>query len=174
MKTASNFGVRKMRISGAEPTLGREHLLGLLELVEESTIDVFILETNGILFGADETYVKEISKFKKPHIRVSLKAATSTGFQKRTGAKGEFSELPYQAIGYLLDSKVSFHVAAMTDRKVMDRKERKIMLQKLTEIDSDLATHLEEEKIDPYETTVKRMEKAGIELKWVNQGYVER
>ena len=109
-----------------EPTVGREHLLNLLEFVEDSDIDVFILETNGILFGADKTYVMDVSRFTKPHIRVSLKAATSKGFEKRTGAKGEFFNLPYHAIEYLKDAEVSFHVAAMTDSRVLDKNERKI------------------------------------------------
>ncbi len=34
---------------------------------------LFILETNGIYFGVDESYVQEVPKFKKVHIRVSLK-----------------------------------------------------------------------------------------------------
>jgi uncharacterized Fe-S cluster-containing radical SAM superfamily protein len=173
-KTAINFGVKKMRISGAEPTLGREHLLTLLKLVEESEFGLFILETNGILFGADESYVKDVSKFKKPHIRVSLKAGTKEGFEKRTGANGEFYELPYRAIEYLKNAEVNFHVAAMTDRLTMDRRERKILLKKLSEIDIDLANQPEEEHIDPYETTLKRMKKAGIELKWVHERFMEK
>jgi len=165
-KAAHKFGVKKLRISGAEPTLGREHLLALLKLVEESEFGPFILETNGILFGADETYVRELSNFTKPHIRVSLKAGTSEGFKKRTGAKAESFELPYRAIEYLKKARVSFHVAAMTDTRVMSGEERKSLIKKLSTIDVDLATHLEEERIDPYETTLERLKKAGVELKW--------
>ena len=165
-KAAHKFGVKKLRISGAEPTLGREHLLALLKLVEESEFGLFILETNGILFGADETYVKELSNFTKPHIRVSLKAGTPEGFERRTGAKGESFELPYRAIEYLKKARVSFHVAAMTDRRVMSDEERKSLIKKLSNIDIDLATHLEEEHIDPYDTTLERLKHAGIELKW--------
>lgn len=165
-KAAYKFGVKKLRISGAEPTLGREHLIALLKLVEESEFGLFILETNGILFGADETYVRELSNFTKPHIRLSLKAGTPEGFEKRTGAKKESFELPYLGIEYLKKAGMSFHVAAMTDRRVMSGEERKSLLKKLSEIDIDLATHLEEERIDPYETTLERLKKAGVQLKW--------
>ncbi len=165
-KAAHKFGVKKLRISGAEPTLGREHLLALLKLVEESEFGLFILETNGILFGADETYARELSNFTKPHIRVSLKAGTPEGFEKRTGAKAESFELPYRAIEHLKKARVSFHVAAMTDSRIMSDEERKSLIKKLSKIDVDLATHLEEERIDPYETTLERLKHAGMDLKW--------
>lgn len=165
-KAAHKFGVKKLRISGAEPTLGRKHLLSLLKLVENSEFGLFILETNGILFGADKTYVKEVSRFTKPHIRVSLKAGNPDGLEKRTGAKAESFELPYQAIRYLKNEEVSFHVAAMTDRRIMEPEERKSLLKKLSEIDTDLAIHLEEENIDPYDTTLERLKYAGVKLEW--------
>lgn len=165
-KTAIKFGVKKMRISGAEPTLGRRHLLALLKYVEESEFNLFILETNGILFGADNSYVKEIGKFTKPHIRISLKAGTPEGFEKRTGANAASFELPYLAIEHLKNAKVSFHVAAMTDSRIMDNEERKTLLKTLSAIDFDLAGHLEEEQIDPYDTTLERLKQAGVELNW--------
>ncbi len=165
-KAAYKFGVTKLRISGAEPTLGRSHLLALLEFVEESEFEIFILETNGILLGVDETYVRELSKFTKPHIRVSLKAGTPEGFEQRTGAIKESFEWPYRAIEYLKCADVSFHVAAMTDPRIMDSEERRSLIKKVSDVDVDLAAHLEEESIDSYDTTLNRLQHAGIELKW--------
>jgi len=43
---------------------------------------LFILETNVILLGADRDYVKGLSRFKKVHIRVSLKAGTTEDFTR--------------------------------------------------------------------------------------------
>ena len=60
-------GVNKLRISGAEPTIGKSHLLGLLERVEASEFGLFVLETNGILLGVDKDYVQAVSRFKKIH-----------------------------------------------------------------------------------------------------------
>ncbi len=166
-ETAHKFKVKKLRISGAEPTLGREHLLGLLELVESSEFDVFILETNGILFGADKGYVEKISKFKRPHVRVSLKAGTREAFTRKTGAKPESFELPFKAIRNLLDSGISFHVAAMSlDPRIMKGDERCSLVERIAEIDSRLLSSLEEEVIDPYKVTLARLKHAGIELKW--------
>ncbi len=159
---AHKFGVHKLRISGAEPTLGKEHLIGLLEHVEKSEFDLFILETNGIYFGYDKEYVKAISRFKKPHIRVGLKAGTPDGFTERTGAEPKSFELPFDGIRNLLDAGVSFHVASMSaDHRFMDKAERKKLILKLYEIDPRLVKNLEEEVVDPYNTTIERLTYAG-------------
>jgi uncharacterized Fe-S cluster-containing radical SAM superfamily protein len=165
-KAAIKFGVKKFRISGAEPTLGRKHLVSLLKYVEESEFGLFILETNGILFGTDESYVKEIGKFEKPHIRISLKAGTPEGFEKRTGAKKESFNLPFLAIEYLKNADISFHVAAMTDKRIMGEEERRAVIKKLSAIDENLANNLEEEHVDPYDTTLKRLNHADVKLNW--------
>ncbi len=83
---------------------------------------LFILETNGILLGADRDYVKQLAEFK-------------------------FKE------------KLYARAAAMTDSKVTPREERKILIQKLNEIDraANYAATLEEEQIDAYDTTIKRL-----------------
>lgn len=160
-EAAHKFKVHKLRISGAEPTLGKDHLVGLLELVEESEFPLFILETNGIYFGIDKDYVKAISKFEKPHIRVGLKAATPEGFTERTGAKGVSFELPFIGIKNLLDFGVSFHVASMSaDQRFMSREERIKLAEKLYEIEPRLLKNLEEEVVDPYKTTIERLKYA--------------
>lgn len=164
---AHHAGVQKLRISGAEPTLGKEHLLGLLEHVERSEFDVFILETNGILFGVDRDYVRAISKFTKPHVRVSLKAGTPEAFTRKTGAKPEAFEIPFQAIRNLLDFGVSFHVAGMMDDpRIVSPEERAELARKLAEIDPRLVASFEGEIIDPYETTLVRLRRAGLKLEW--------
>ena len=166
-EAAHKYKVNKLRISGAEPTLGKNHLLSLLEYVEDSEFPIFILETNGILFGVDKDYVRRISKFTKPHVRVSLKAGTPEDFTKKTGAKPEAFEIPFQAIRNLLDYHVSFHVASMSaDPRIMTTEERKNLMRKLAEIDPRLLLSLEEEVMDGYNTTLARLRFAGLEIKW--------
>jgi len=160
-------GVNKLRISGAEPTIGKRHVLALLEHVETSEFPLFILETNGILFGVDKEYVRAVASFTKPHVRVSLKAGTSEEFTRKTGAKPESFELPFHAIENLIDCGVSFHVAAMSaDPRIMSPEERKCLLQRLAAIDPRLPDDLEEEVVDPYKTTLARLKYAGLELDW--------
>lgn len=160
-------GVKKLRVSGAEPTIGKSHLLALLQRVEASDFPRFILETNGILFGADKDYVRAIARFKKPHVRVSLKAGTPEAFTRKTGAKPESFELPFHAIENLLEYGVSFHVAAMSaDPRVMTPQERASLIKRLAEIDLELALQLEEEVVDAYKTTLARLKCAGLDLEW--------
>lgn len=151
--------VNKLRLSGCEPTIGKEHLLSVLKHVEDSKYALFILETNGILFGADRNYVKRVAEFaSKVYVRVSFKAATPEGFTKRTGAVGEYCELPFIALKHLLDEGIFARAAAMTDPKIMPKEERKILIEKLSEIDLRYGKgELEEEVIDAYNTSIKRL-----------------
>jgi len=152
--------INKLRLSGCESTIGKEHLLSLLEFVKESKYPLFILETNGIILGHDKDYVKKLSEFKdKLYVRVSIKAATPEGFTERTGAKGEFYRLPFQALKNLLDYGIYSRAAAMTDDRIMPKEERQTLIQMLDEIDpeADYPRTLEEEVVDLYDTTVKRI-----------------
>jgi uncharacterized Fe-S cluster-containing radical SAM superfamily protein len=152
--------VQKLRLSGCEPTLGKEHLISVLKYVKKSKYPLFILETNGILFGADRNYVKQLKEFKeKLYIRVSFKAAVPEGFTQRTGALAQYYELPFKALEYLLEEGIQARAAAMTDPCVMPRKERKTLLSKLNDIDpkADYFSTLEEEQIDNYNTTRQRI-----------------
>ncbi|MFW9985930.1 MAG: hypothetical protein ACFFDJ_05170, partial [Candidatus Odinarchaeota archaeon] len=122
-------------------------------------------ETNGILFGTDPDYAVQVGQFEKVHIRLSLKAATPEGFQQRTGAQGETVELPFQAIENLIQAKASFHVAAMTDPRLMPPTERAVLISRLEDFGVTLAGNLEEERCDPYKATIRRLKAAGIDVK---------
>lgn len=165
---ARKHGVKKLRISGGEPTLGKEHLLGVLECVERAPEHyLFILETNGFIFGVDRDYVRRVSKFSKVYVRVSLKAGTPEAFTRKTGANPEAFELPLKAIEHLLDYGVEFHVAGMMDDpRIVSREERVELVKRLAEIDPRLPVRFEGEVMDPYETTLVRLKAAGLDLKW--------
>ena len=157
--------VDQLRISGAEPTLGKSHLLNLLELVERSPFRLFILETNGILIGADLKYAREIARFKKVHTRVALKAGTPEAFTRKTGAKPEFFELPFQGIRNLLSAGASCHVAAMSaDSRFMTKKERKDLFERLEAIYPALVRNLEEEIVTPYPAARERLRHVGVNV----------
>ncbi len=151
--------VNKLRLSGCEPTIGKEHLLSVLEHVLDSKYPLFILETNGLLIGADPQYAKGLARYaSKLYVRVSFKAATPEGFVQRTGAKSEFFGLPFKALRSLLDEGIHARAAAMTDPRVMPSEEKRILIEKLGEIDRRYAKgELEEEEVDQYDTSVKRL-----------------
>lgn len=150
--------VNKLRLSGCEPTLGKQHLLSTLKHIAESRYPLFILETNGIVLGSDKDYARRLAKFAdKLYVRVSFKAATPEGFTQRTGAIGDYYELPFKALKYLLDEGIYTRAAAMTDPKIMSKEERETLIRKLSKIDPGIAKDLEEEEIDAYDTTINRL-----------------
>jgi uncharacterized Fe-S cluster-containing radical SAM superfamily protein len=166
-RVARKAQVLQVRLSGAEPTLGKSHLLRLLETVESSPFRVFILETNGILLGADPEYAGQIARFKKVHTRVALKAGTPEAFTRKTGAVPDSFELPFKGIENLMEAGASFHVAAMSaDSRIMDGHERQSLLDRLRSIDPALLDNLEEEEVSPYHNTLERLKHAGVRLVW--------
>jgi len=166
-RVARKARVDQLRVSGAEPTLGKSHLLSLLEKVEQSPFQLFILETNGVLLGADPDYAQEIARFSKVHTRVSLKAGTPEAFTRKTGAVPESFELPFRGIVNLIEAGASFHVASMTaDARIVSREERQALLDRLRAIHPALVRQLEEEVVDPYHTTLERLRHAGVKLAW--------
>ncbi|MEM2704587.1 MAG: radical SAM protein [Candidatus Bathyarchaeia archaeon] len=83
---AQKSGLRQLRLSGGEPTLGKEHLLKLLELLSGKGC-TFILETNGIPLACDEDYVSQLSRHNFIHVRISLKGCDENEFAMLTGAR---------------------------------------------------------------------------------------
>src|SRR3990172_750148 len=57
----------RVRISGNEPTIGWEHLIDVLARIPKDLL--FILETNGILLGADPDYAEDLSVPESPRPR---------------------------------------------------------------------------------------------------------
>jgi uncharacterized Fe-S cluster-containing radical SAM superfamily protein len=109
---AKRKGLRRIRISGNEPTIAREHLIRVLDLIPEDYL--FILETNGILIGSDRTYAQDLSRFPNLHVRVSLKGTCKEEFSRLTGALPAGFILQLKALEYLLELGVSVHPACMT------------------------------------------------------------
>jgi len=108
---ATESSLRQVRISGCEPTIGRQHLLRVLEFVPARF--GFVLETNGILIGADKSYAEELGEHSNVHVRVSLKGASEEEFSKLTGAVPDAFSFQLQALRNLLDAGVKVHPACM-------------------------------------------------------------
>lgn len=167
VSVARKAGVDQLRLSGAEPTLCRSHLFELLALVKKSKFRTFILETNGILFGADGEYARQIARFKKVHTRIALKAGTPDAFTRKTGAIPESFELPFKGIVNLLEAGGSVHVAAMSaDSRFMSKEERRSLIEKLRSIYPSLVKNLEEEFVSPYHNARERLNYAGVDVEW--------
>lgn len=157
VRIAETKEYNQIRISGGEPTIGKKHLLSVLQNIPGDYS--FILETNGILLGHDEDYVKELSEFKNLYVRVSLKSCTPQEFSKLTGAKPDAFELQLQALRNCIEYKVSCHAALMID--LVDKKNLSILKKLLKEIHPRL-TDLEYEPLILYPHVESKLRKAKL------------
>jgi uncharacterized Fe-S cluster-containing radical SAM superfamily protein len=108
---ARKKGYRQVRISGGEPTLAKERLLKVLDLIPMDFR--FTLETNGILIGHDDDYARALSRYGNVYVRVSLKGTTEEKFSRLTGADQTGFRLQLQALENLIRAGVATHAAAM-------------------------------------------------------------
>lgn len=166
---SSEYGRASMsaiaRISGCEPTIGREHLLSVVETCKEKgEFKHFLIETNGILLGNNREFVKELKKFGDYiTVRLSFKGGTAEDFEKKTGAKAEYFELQFKALEYLKDEGIMYRLASMSsDPKIMRRDERAKLLERIVEQNPGNLKLLEEETADPFRITKKRLERTGL------------
>ena len=158
---AEKGGFSQLRLSGQEPTIGREHLIELLGIVEESPYK-FILETNGILIGAEPDYAPLLSGFKRLHVRVSLKGTCEEEYGTVTGALPESFKLQLDALANLKDSGVSCHPAVMVS--FSSKENFADLSDRLDEIDPSLFQELEIEELITYPHVTKRLKKAGFSV----------
>ncbi len=146
-----------LRISGNEPTIGKNHLLKVLSMVDNSKY-FFILETNGTLLN--EEFVVDLSQRSSVHIRVSLKGTNPEEFSMLTGALPEAFDTIIANLRLLVKFRIKFNVAVMLsfspDENIMLLKER------LEEISPNLLNDFEEEYIFLYPHVVQRLKKAKI------------
>ena len=154
---AEKFGYKQLRVSGNEPTMGKEHLFKLLELIDRARYR-FILESNGILI--DPEYAKRLSEFERVHVRISLKGTNREEFSLLTGAVPEAFDLQLGALGNLLDAGVSCHPAVMLS--FSPERNFKELKRRLRQMDPALAEQVEEEYVFLYPHVVKRLKVAGI------------
>jgi len=98
-----------VRVSGGEPTIGKDHLLKLLSCIPENIL--FILETNGILL--DEVYIKDLSKFSNLYVRVSLKGVDEQTFEQNTGADGKLFNNQLKALKLLKKYGIQYRAAIL-------------------------------------------------------------
>ncbi|UCF90415.1 MAG: radical SAM protein [Desulfobacterales bacterium] len=104
-------GFHHIRISGNEPTIGRVHLIKVLELLPQNLL--FILETNGILLGHDPSYAEDLARFANLYVRVSLKGCNEAEFYALSGAASDGFQLQVQALENLVRAGVKTHPAVM-------------------------------------------------------------
>ena len=161
VKMAKKRNLKQLRVSGGEPTMGKRHLLQLLDSLERQDL-IFILETNGILIGDDPQYAEDLSKYGFLHVRVSLKGCDEGEFALLTGAKPEGFTLQLKALQNLLEEDVSCHPAVMISFSTKGSVQR--LVERLKIINPRLAADLEFEELILYPKVRRKIE--GYRLKY--------
>ncbi len=160
---ASRRGYRFLRLSGGEPTLSMNHLLRILELVD-NTEYIFVLETNGLLIGYDKKYAEKLARHSSLIVRVSFKGASPEEFEMLTGASGKFYDYQFRALENLIDAGMEpgerVYPAIMlsfSDPKNIER-----FKERLESICSGLSKYIDEEYVILYPHVVKLMRRYGL------------
>ena len=148
---------RQVRISGNEPTLGREHLLKLLEQIPPDL--VFILETNGLLLGHDNTYAQALARFENLYVRVSLKGTNEKEFFSLTGADPDGFNLQVQGLRNLSLAGVKAHPAVMTSFSPPENV--RALQERLKAIDPAFE-EIEIEELALYGSVEERLKRTGL------------
>lgn len=157
MQIAHEHGFRQARISGNEPTLCRKHLLGVLTELEALDPRLrFILETNGVILGREEGFVKELRDYGNLHVRVSFKTGHPKNFPKVCGKPKSYFEDQIKAIENLNKHRVSFHPAIVSEYY------DEYLSKRLAEISQDIPNHLEFEDLRIYPWIEERMKRRGL------------
>ena len=151
--------IHQLRFSGGEPTIGRKHLLQILNALQRKRVR-FILETNGILIGEDETYAQELALYPFVHVRVSFKGCTEEEFALLSGADAKGFPLQLAALRNLIKAGVSAHPAVMysfSRKEVLDR-----FYGTIWKIDSRLHSEVEMEELILYPSIDKTLQRANL------------
>jgi uncharacterized Fe-S cluster-containing radical SAM superfamily protein len=159
LSRARRKGFQQLRLSGGEPTIGRSHLLRLLDKLRWEGHH-FILETNGILIGSDKHYAKDLAAFPFLHVRVSIKGCDRDEFTMLTNSIPEGFELQLRALEHLFNAGVSCNPAVMTSfssPKKLERLRRRIFVMM-----PSLMEEFEEEELILYPHVVDRLNRFNL------------
>jgi uncharacterized Fe-S cluster-containing radical SAM superfamily protein len=156
---ARRYGHTTISASASEGTLGRQHLFELLDLVEHSEF-VYILETNGMTLGADREFAQELARYKRLHVRVSIKGASENEYHELTGARPSSYRLPYIAMQNLIDAGVSCNACLMAS--FSDEEGISNVKRRLQDIHPGILKSLEVETITMFPKVAERLEQHGL------------
>ena len=156
-RIARKKGFYQTRMSGNEPTIGKLHLLEVLQLIPQDLL--FVLETNGVLIGADPEYARALARYPNLEVRVSLKGTNPDEFQKLTAARPDAFDLQIAALDNLLHHGVRCHPAVVASFSSPDNVRR--LADRLRALAPDF-DELEIEDVTCYPRVQQELERAGL------------
>ena len=109
---AGNHDCHQFRISGAEPILGKSTAVHLADIIKRLDGN-FIIETNGVLLGADPYLIDILKPLPNIHVRLCIKAHSGADFEKITGSGAEGLAYQLEAAKALRKRGISHTIAVM-------------------------------------------------------------
>ncbi len=159
LRMAAENKIRQVRISGGEPLIGRDHLLKVLSALQHKKIH-FVLETNGILLGEEESYAQDLALFPFVHVRVSLKGTNEEEFARLTGADPKGFQLQLAGLNNLVKAGVSVHPAVMASfsgKESMDK-----LYNLIWKINPRMQSEIEREEVILHPHVLEKLKAAGV------------
>lgn len=156
---AAKLGIKQLRISGGEPSIGKIHLLQVLDNLKDENYR-FILETNGIPIACDDGYTEKLAEYPFIHVRVSLKGCDEQEFSMLTGAKPEDFKLQLKDLEKLVKADVSCHPSVMAS--FSPKTKLAALAGRLKRISPKFAEELEIEELILYPHVVNRIQRYGL------------
>jgi len=158
-KNARRYGHKLISASASEGTIGLQHLYELPDLVEQSEF-IYILETNGMNIGANPEIATHLAKYKRLHVRVSIKGCSPEEFHTLSGAMRDAYELPFKALRHLIDAGVSCNACVMAS--FSDKQGINNIKRKLSEITPGILRSLEIERIKQFPKVRARLKQHNL------------
>ncbi len=162
---AKKSGVKQVRLSGGEPTIGFNHLIKLIELVINEGYH-FVLETNGILLGLNKDYAMKLGRFAKSsiEIRVSIKGTSPEEFTMLTNAKPEYWYIQIRSLMNLIEAGLEpgDEVYAAVMLSFSDEKGLRRIKRILAAIDKSLEENIDKEYVILYKHVVELLKKTRL------------
>jgi uncharacterized Fe-S cluster-containing radical SAM superfamily protein len=112
LRLSESRDCHQFRISGAEPILGEASAMHLADVIKRVD-DNFIIETNGVMLGADPQLVDILESLPNIHVRLCIKAHDGTAFEKITGAKSEGFSHQLKTVEALRNARIRHTIAVM-------------------------------------------------------------
>jgi len=166
VRLARRRKVKQARVSGGEPTIGFGHLIKLIELAIEDGFG-FVLETNGILIGANREYAEKLAGFANSgiEVRVSLKGTSPQEFAQLTKAVESAWYLQLRALGLLVEEglKPCDEVYAAVMLSFSGEKGLTRIKRVLSQIHPDLAKCIDPEYVILYPHVREILKKSRLE-----------
>lgn len=150
-----------VRLTGAEPILGKKtfnHFLEIANIVLNEVKNlIFILETNGLIFGYYPDLINRMN-LKNISIRISIKGWDEDSFENISGAKREYFKYPLIALKNLKDSGLDSWCAVMED--FFDEEKILILKDRLRELNLDI--DIEKESLERYPFCLENIRVRGL------------